>query len=112
MLLNWMQMQSRSHQRGILKRNLGVGGVEDHDDVLKPTEVSAVGVELHHDEAWGLARACVQEMQVGLHFGEGVHVEQAGGAADLQEFAEGVTSMRNVHGPRSERRIGEQRLHD
>ncbi len=89
-----------------------VGGVEDHDDVLKAAEVSAVGIELHHDEAGRLARACVQEMQVGLHFGEGVHVEQAGGAADLEEFAEGVAGMRNVRRARSERGIGEQRLHD
>jgi len=38
----------------------------------------------------GVCWAYVQKMQVALHFGESVHVEQAGGSADLQELAEGV----------------------
>src|SRR6266699_4594168 len=39
-------------------------------------------------------------------------MKKSGAGANLQEFAEGVAGMRNVQGPRSDRRIGEQRLHD
>src|SRR5580692_1227340 len=96
-----MQVQSQSSQCGILKRHLSVRGVEDHYDVLIAAEVLAVCVELHDDEAWRLAGAYVQEMQVALHFGESVHMEQAGSTAELQEFAEDVACVRDVRRLRS-----------
>ena len=105
-------MQFQSSQRGILKRDLPVRGVENYNDVLKAPVVSAIGVKLHDDKAGGLARSSVQEMQVGLHFGKRVHVKKAGGAADLQQFAERVASARDIRGLRLESGISEQRLHN
>jgi hypothetical protein len=93
MPLHRMQVQSQSSQCGILKRHLSVRGIEDHGDVLIAAEVAAVCVEFHDDEAGRLARAYVQEMQVALHFGESVHVEQPGSSADPQEIAKGVASV-------------------
>src|SRR5690349_6814969 len=101
MSLNGVQMQSQSSQCGILKRYLSVRGIENHYDVLIAAGIAAVSVELHNDEARSLAGAHVQKMQVGLHFGESVHVEQAGGSPDLQEFTEGVTGVGDVRGLRS-----------
>ena len=71
-----MQAESEALQAAVGEAHLRIGCVEDHDNVLVDAVVSAVGIQLHHDQARNLAWAGVEESEVLLNLPQRGHAEQ------------------------------------
>ncbi len=111
-LLDGVKLELEALEASVGESGLGVGRVEDYNNVLVLAVVAAIGVELHNDEAGGLALSSVEEGQVLLDLIECGHAEEVRAVADLQQFLEGVAAVGDVDGLRGVGGVAEQWRHD
>src|SRR5690242_9558349 len=100
-----MKLKIQVLQRVILE-SLGLrAGIEDHNDCS-----CASIAQLHHDQSRNLTRPGVEELQVGLDFGERSHAEKDRRLAYAQQILKPLPAARDLSRSRTDCGVCQQWL--
>src|SRR5947208_3325803 len=93
-----MEVQLQPLEHVVLKIDRIAGRIKDNENVAVTSIISAVAIELHHNQSGCLARTRIQEVQVGLDLCKGVHAEESRARPNFEQLAEAVATAGDVFG--------------